>query len=882
MRPVSSLGLLLLGSCVISEQTASFDPDSITVGDCPGPGYATARIMDADDALPGRTAVGTEGDLILANHHAAYVITEPDKGSTYYHYGGIVADAVSMDGCRVNGEDKLDEVGLILAEVQLEDYASSVLRAFRGETAVVLNDGSDGEAAVVRVTGTDDFYWLVEYTLVKEAYTSDGVARGLSEPFGLEVVVDYILEPDSPVLRAEMAVTNVGEVDRSLVAASLLSFGHTMDTHGYSPYTLEALGLDLDYGMPFLVASDGEDAIAYGVEDGSLAYLGIGGIDIAIDVSQALTSPISVGPGDTDRRAFFLSVGEGGGGTATEDLAEANPVPIPDVSYTLGWATGQVVDPAGVGVAGAEVRVQARAPDADWGTLDTVVSAADGSFEAPLMNFEDSWDWRLVGSIAGRHDSDAVEVVDGDTGVSLGVSALGSLAYSVVDGEGAESPARVELRGDEDLTLWLDDGGTTPVPPGVYTYTATRGYEYGVVTGELTVPEEGVGSLELVMEQLVDTSGWVSVDTHVHSADSPDSRTDPVDVLGHAAAHGLDIVVHTEHEAIVDKSTLPATTGYSRWVSSIDGEEVTATVPEHMTMFPAESDGTPRGGIVEWYGHDIDELFGMMRERSGGGVNLINHPGYLDDIDWDRIVAEPGLDDPTMLGLLPDAALWSWDLDGLEVMNGHGRPFDDGNGRWNNWQSMLNAGQPLVAVGCSDDHGGDEVGFPRSYVPASSDAGREVSDQEVVDAFQAGQLVVSAGAFARVWLGEAGLGELVTVDEDTSEVDLDVHIEAIPEVDVTFVSVFVNCDEVLTVAATDPEGIVKLSDTLTVELPEDSDAHITLAAFGENTYPDGLPRFSAAGVPRVLTNPIYVDTDGNGVFDAPGGRECAVYLTGPE
>jgi hypothetical protein len=142
--------------------------------------------------------------------------------------------------------------------------------------------------------------------------------------------------------------------------------------------------------------------------------------------------------------------------------------------------------------------------------------------------------------------------------------------------------------------------------------------------------------------------------------------------------------------------------------------------------------------------------------------------------------------------------------------------------------------------------------------------------------------VVSAGAFARVWLGDAGLGELVTVDEGTAEVDLDVHIEAIPEVDVTFVSVFVNCDEVLTVAVTDPEGVVKLSDTLTVELPEDSDAHITLAAFGENTYPDGLPQFSAAGVPRVLTNPIYVDTDGNGVFDAPGGRECAVYLTGPE
>ena len=52
------------------------------------------------------------------------------------------------------------------------------------------------------------------------------------------------------------------------------------------------------------------------------------------------------------------------------------------------------------------------------------------------------------------------------------------------------------------------------------------------------------------------------------------------------------------------------------------------------------------------------------------------------------------------------------------------------------------------------------------------------------------------------------------------------------------------------------------------------DTQLTVAAFGVGTLPDGMPQFSAAGVPRVLTNPIYLDVDGNGRFDAPGGRIC--------
>jgi len=835
-----------------------------------------ARVMGADDVIPGDAAVGTAGDFILQNGHAAYVITEPGKGSTYYHYGGIVADAVPMDGCAWAGEDKLDEVGLVFAEVDLGSFNESVLRGFRGDTAEVLSDGSDGGPAVVRVTGSDDYFWVVEYTLIASAIADGG--RPLSEPFGVEIVVDHILEPDSPVLRTEVSVRATGDTARELALAGLISLGPSLDLHGYAPQEISAFGLDLGFGMPWLVATDGEGAVAYAVEDGSLGYVSISGVNAAVDVLQALSAPIRVAPGLTDTRTVFLSVGAAAGVSATGPLAVANPGAIPEQPFTLDFVSGRVTDPDGAGVGGVRLAVEAQAPGAGWGVVDEAISQDDGTFRLSLLAFDAAWAYRLLPMPEGRDAGDAVPVTPGQDGVTVDVGASGYVSHEVTDGEGRADAARVVFTRAEDgrqETRWLVGGGGVPLPPGEWDWVATRGFEHAVQTGTVTVPDDGGGALALEMERVVDTTGFVSVDTHVHSSDSPDSRVRPEDVLRKAAAHGLDIVVHTEHEHIVDRSSLAQELGISHLTRGIVGEEVTATLPEHLTMFPAVPVG-PRGGPIEWYGRDIEEIFGMMRERSGGGVNLLNHPGYLDDLGWDPILAEPTVTDPTLFGLGAEAALWSWNLDGIEVMNGHSSPF--GNRRWRNWQSMLNAGHPMVAIGCSDSHGGSDIGFPRTYVPALSDVPGEVSDDEVVEAIRAGRAQASSGAFARV-LGPGGatIGDLVSSTDAT--VALEIHIEALPEVDVDWVSVFVNCDEVLAVPATAPDAVVKLSET--VEIPVDGDAAITLAAFGSGRYPAGLPNFNPEGVPRVLTSPVYVDGDGDGAFSAPGGRECAVFLTSP-
>jgi hypothetical protein len=138
--------------------------------------------------------------------------------------------------------------------------------------------------------------------------------------------------------------------------------------------------------------------------------------------------------------------------------------------------------------------------------------------------------------------------------------------------------------------------------------------------------------------------------------------------------------------------------------------------------------------------------------------------------------------------------------------------------------------------------------------------------------------VVSDGAYARVRTnGWAGPGDLVT-DTD-GRVDLWVRIEAIPEIDVSHFKVFVNCDEVLNIPCLGTDGVAKYDGILEVPVP--ADGHIVVVGFGQDLLPRGMPEFGPSGIPRFTTNAVYVDVDGNGIYDSPGGKACAYTLDPP-
>ncbi len=844
---------------------------SITTGDglfdegCPTPGGALARVISVDAKLPGAVAVGTRGDFLLANEHAAFVITRPDANATYWYYGGALADAVAMEGCAPTADDGLDEIGLVLTSLDITSPNESIVRGFRADRVEVLADGSDGGPAIVRATGTDDQHWLADDELIR-SLVNDGGGRAASAPWGLDLTVDYVLEPDSPVVRIDFGLANPSTDEVQLATAALVSFAPAYDIRAYATSSVDLGFFAMDTGIPYLTATGGSGAYAYAVDHGNLGHTHLAGIDISIDLDQAITDPIHLTPGASDARTTWFAVS--GGDSAAADLLARAPDVLPDATASAVTIRGTVNDDAGP-VAGATVELQADGGEG-YGALDVGYTDADGRFALTVPRMSPTpWTFRAVAREPGRDEAApiAVDPDGGDLAITMGGG--GTVSLAITDDLGPV-PARVVLRRDDGkrIDLWTAGTSDEPVPPGHYTWTATRGFEYEPVAGAIDVPPGSPVRLTATLQHVVDTTGFVSLDTHVHSAHSPDSRMLPQLQMLHAAAHGVDVVVHTEHEVIADQSADIALAGLTGRVAQISGEEVTATIPEHMTMFPAQSDGTPRGGPVRWYGLDLTDLFAAMRARSDGGINIFNHPGYMDLVGWDVVTATPTLDDPTRLGLAADADLWSWDFDGIEVMNSFRSPFADGNHRFDLWQSLLNAGHRVTATGCSDDHGGDETGYPRVYVAAPEDLAH-LDEPAIVDAFRGGRAVVSGGAFARVSIDDQGPGALVAA---TGEVMLHVHVEAPAAVDVTKIVVFANCDEVASLPATAPNGVVKFDGD--VALAISGDTHVTVAAFGEGALPDGLPQFSPTSVPRALTNPIYLDANANGVFDAPGGRIC--------
>ncbi|MFM2246590.1 MAG: hypothetical protein RL071_2664 [Pseudomonadota bacterium] len=829
-------------------------------GPCPPAGQALARVLTAPGPyLPGAVAVGTAGDLLLQNHRAAFVITAPDTQRTYYYYGGVLADAAPMDGCAFGGEDKLDEVAPVMGTLNLTDFGSSVLRGFRGTRAEVLADGADGGPAIVRVEGTDDIHWLVEYTLIGDKIQSGG--RPVSSPYGLRMTMDFVLEPDSEVLRVDWTFENTADAELRLLSGHLLSFGPTMDLARFAQTSLTFGGFGVDAGIPYLVTTDGAGAYGFTVQDANLAYIPISGIDVALDLNQALTAPIVLPPGGRQTRSHFLAVGATDGPSATGPLTAANPNLLPNLRATPAEVRGAVVDPDGAPVAGARLHVLVGA---DRQVMDIATTDAAGEFRLNLPAFSPPWSYAVQVVAPGREPVEAE--APGAGALDLRVGPASRLRVDVQE-DGAPVPAKLSLRREDGLveTRWSTGADASALRPGHYRATITRGYEYAAVEVDVTVPEGGEATVEATLERVVDTRGWISADTHVHSELSPDSRTPVEELLWHAAAHGLDVVVHTEHENLQDgyADVDPALRAH---VASVIGQEVTATMPEHMTMLAAAPDGTERGGFVPWYGMDLAELFAAMRARSGGGINIFNHPGFMWRVGWDPIAAAPTVTDPTLLGLRPDQQVWSWDFDAMEVMNGLSSIFAEGNGRFTLWQSALNAGHRVTAVASSDDHSGGDVGFPRTYVPVEDDAPDAFQDAVLLDGLRAGTAVLSAGAFIEAAIDGVGPGGLAAPGA------LSLRVQAMPQIDIDQVVVFANCAVLATVPATAPDGVIKLDLALPVAL--EADATLVVAAFGDGPLPDGLPG-GGGRTPRGLTNAIYVDADGDGAWTPPGGQPCA-------
>lgn len=806
-------------------------------------------VRDPSELIGGPKAEGRVGDFKIYNNKVGFVICGARPSSGYSPLGGMVEDA---------GRLKREEDGYywwnIMGDVfQVFFRGQDALmssRLFAPVRAEVLKDGSDGEA-IVRVVGRD-----AEFPIRKEFINRE------SKSLKIEITIDYVLRPDSKSLevrttirseRKKRAVFSIGLVYMLGDGINILfpEYGYDWNkVRGTVAPSLSAKGSGMSYGW-------------YPPD------IGIRIIEKISSLTITTTGMVKVPAGKTGTHTYYLIVGDGDIASFYEEKYRL------EGRTNTGIVEGKCVT-KGTGEPATDAEVYLLSPVGNYRYQAMV--RPDGTFRVVAQPEE----YQVKAISYERDDSEpvSVKVETGKTKeVLIEIEPPAELKYEIVDDSGEFIPAMISFKKLEGKPTLFDgskfnmgkygggyyknyfskDGkGTVEVRPGKYEVYFTRGveYEYEMKTMEFTGGE--TAEAKAVLKHVVDTTGFLSADSHVHSRPSPDSDDSVYDKVLGSAALGLEVPIATDHDRHNDYKPYIKKLGLGRYVTSIVGNELTTIRLGHFNGFPMTYDPSRRNeGAIEWYGLTGPEIFQAFDDDPGElEVVQLNHPrvlggGYLDFVGYDP-----------KTGTANDEVNFSWNFDAIEILNGTG--YNDLKKTTLDWYSFLNLGERKIGVGVSDNHKVYRLGlgYPRSYVGSSTDIAGEMDENEFIRAMLDQKVTVSGGAFITANInGEAGLGEVVTDTDGTA--DLNIKVQAPSWVKVETLTVVGNGEELQTIELSNDSAPVRYEDTVKVNLEKDT-WYVVRVEGSEKLFP-----VYPGAKPYSFTNPIYVDVDGNGQFDPP-------------
>ena len=229
-------------------------------------------------------------------------------------------------------------------------------------------------------------------------------------------------------------------------------------------------------------------------------------------------------------------------------------------------------------------------------------------------------------------------------------------------------------------------------------------------------------------------------------------------------------------------------------------------------------------------------------------------------------------------------------------------------GQVDDWFTLLNLGYRFTALGNSDTHGTTktESGCPRNFVRLTQDDPLLASDADIAKAVKEHRVVASYGPFIEFYAnGDPSQGVGADVTMDGSEITFHIEVQSPSWFNVDRVELYENGTLIQEFEIPVPnEGIVNFSEDITlsptkdswyvviangndnlaplytaVEIPPVQLQDVVLEAFSDvelsfdvSSILDPLvpiPR-SFEVIPFALTNPIWVDQNGDGNFMAPG------------
>ncbi|MBN8612773.1 MAG: CehA/McbA family metallohydrolase [Deltaproteobacteria bacterium] len=740
-------------------------------------GQARAGRLSAAMLPPNVTDLGVwaEGDFVLASS-AGFALIVEDTG---------VSDLYDRFGGRPVGIARVEDGGLTDAGDFNEILYGFSTFLTRTESVSVMNDGSDGNAAVVRVNGP-----LAPIDFAGEVLD---ILRGGNEFAGFPSSMEYRMEPGADHVEVTMTVQNPSvRTERPRRALFGIFQGNRMPI--LNPATgFGALSGDVEY-----VAFADLD------ERTSWALVGPMGRPIAsqIDVSGVTVMSLDQEPlaGCARVTVALGSIALGTGVNGAQSAA------IRLHGGTTRTITGTVFEADGTTpVAGVHVHASVGAT-----YHSRTTTQADGTYamEVPMSDVSVT-SWRRGSALSAAtaipmaSSSGDIELPDVgylDLDVSVDETPLPARVQVIpVSGDILAPPAshgEHEVTGGRMHVAFTPDGHVTlPVAPGDYDVIVSHGYEYTLHQERVTVTAGETVSRGVSLVHSVDTTGWLCADYHIHTTRSPDADDDAdAKILG-LVADGLEIPVRSEHEYADDFAPTIARLGLTAWAHGIAGEEMTTWVWGHFGVFPMVVDPTRRNGNIPnvYDGALPPDAFAEIRARADNPLLIINHPrssgpgfGYFNVADYDRVT-----------GMVGRADHWDEEFSVVEVFNESS--FESNRDETvADWFSFLNRSRRVFAVGSSDSHHiyGAPVGYPRTCLDLGTDDVTAITPEMVRDATEAGRSYVSGGVYLEVSANGAAAGPGDTVTGAGAMGSVHVRVQAADWIDVDQLELIVDGESI--------------------------------------------------------------------------------------
>jgi hypothetical protein len=276
--------------------------------------------------------------------------------------------------------------------------------------------------------------------------------------------------------------------------------------------------------------------------------------------------------------------------------------------------------------------------------------------------------------------------------------------------------------------------------------------------------------------------------------------------------------------------------------------------------------GARNRGVIDSLSTDIAGLFRASRARDPGVIVQVNHPRswQFDYFAWHGL-------DPESAAFADEGLDLSFDV--LEVVNGP--DYDSANNRAarNDWLNLLRRGYFFPLVGTSDSHeiDRDEPGYSRTYLYRDRPRDAQLDASELARLVRSGRSFASNGPIVELTADERYRpGDTLSA---RGSVLVAVDVWSARWIEVSQLTLYVN-GEARSVPLREVAHATARHLRAELALAPDHDSFVVAEVRGARPLFPVVQALAERGdgsavLPYALTNPIFIDRDGNGRFDPP-------------